>query len=134
MWASHSWSLIHCLSSKPNLKKQVLPRLRIGSGDEVAIGPGKAELLERVLRSGSISEAARQMNMSYMRAWTLIRTMNRCFRKPVVVTTRGGRMGGGGAELTEIGQKVLTLYVRMNAECLSAIRSDWRQLQRLLRA
>jgi molybdate transport system regulatory protein len=101
-------------------------------GDEIALGPGKIELLELVQRTGSITEAARQMGVSYMRAWTLIRTMNDCFRKPLVAAARGGRAGGGGATLTETGREALALYRRMSGRCVEATRGNWKKLQRLL--
>ena len=113
-------------------KMEVRPRLRISSGNEIALGPGKIELLEALRKAGSITAAARQLGMSYMRAWTLIRTMNRCFKKPLVVAVRGGSRGGGGAELTDTGLQVLTLYRQMNARCVAAMDPDWERLRRLL--
>jgi molybdate transport system regulatory protein len=100
---------------------------------EIALGPGKVELLEAVHATGSITEAAEQMGMSYMRAWTLIRTMNRCFKDPLVNTVRGGREGGGGAELTPTGRQALFLYQKMNSKYHVAVRKDWARLQKLLR-
>src|SRR5476649_2592152 len=85
------------------------PRFRIACGKEIAFGPGKAELLQLVSETGSISEAAKRMSMSYMRAWSLIQTMNACFKKPVIEAARGGREHGG-AELTRAGRSVLKLY------------------------
>ncbi len=84
-------------------------RIRIVFGETEMIGPGKAELLERIARTGSIAAAGREMGMSYKRAWELIGTLNSMFRAPVVTSTRGGP-GGGGAVLTDMGQTVLTLY------------------------
>jgi molybdate transport system regulatory protein len=91
-----------------NTKRPIL-RIRIVFGDEEMIGPGKAELLERIERCGSIAAAGREMNMSYKRAWQLIGTLNAMFRDPLVDSTRGGP-GGGGAVLTEAGRTVLSLY------------------------
>jgi molybdate transport system regulatory protein len=75
----------------------------------VAIGPGKADLLDAIAQTGSISAAARQMRMSYRRAWILVDTMNTCFKQPLVDTSKGGAEGGG-ARLTPMGRKVLTRY------------------------
>ena len=111
----------------------IRPRLRINLGEEIALGPGKVDLLKGLRDSGSITRAAEQLGMSYMRAWTLIRTMNRCFKTPLVSATRGGIKGGGGAELTETGHQVLSLYERMNKKTLAAVKNDWRELQKLLR-
>src|SRR5208282_1597796 len=100
---------------------QIVPRIRIVRGRDVALGPGKVELLEHIARTGSLRKAAAAMDMSYMRAWTLVQTMNRCFKKPVVVTKRGG-VEGGAALLTEAGETVLKLYRRMEARSLRATR------------
>ena len=90
------------------------PRVRLQLGDEVALGPGKAELLMLVEETGSISAAARRMGMSYRRAWLLVETMNRCFASPLVETAQGGK-GGGGAGVSELGRRVLVLYQQMEA-------------------
>ena len=83
-------------------KWQALPRIRVISDERIALGPGKADLLEAIARHGSIRDAASDLGMSYMRAWNLIRTMNDSFREPVVIAERGGSRRGG-AELTETG-------------------------------
>lgn len=118
---------------KPDHLFTLRPRLRIACGEEIALGPGKAELLEALEQSGSITQAAAQLGMSYMRAWTLIRTMNQCFRKPLVEALRGGTKGGGGARLTNTGREVLGLYHRINRKCLASMESDWRKLRKFLR-
>jgi molybdate transport system regulatory protein len=116
-----------------SLKPSLHPRFRILSGTEIALGPGKADLLEAVQKTGSITEAAAQLGMSYMRAWTLIRTMNRCFQEPLVMAVRGGTRGGGGAKLSEAGRQALTLYRRMESKCVSIVQPDWRKFQKLLK-
>ncbi len=107
------------------------PRFRIICGKEIAFGPGKAELLQRVAETGSIGKAALRMKMSYMRAWSLVQTMNRCFKEPLVAAAHGGE-GGGGAALTETGRKVLVLYRQMEQAGLRATTGPWKQLRRLL--
>lgn len=77
--------------------------------DGAMIGPGKAELLERIAATGSIAAAGRQMAMSYKRAWMLVEEMNAAFAEPLVASARGGA-GGGGAHLTGTGAEVLRLY------------------------
>lgn len=77
--------------------------------DGAMIGPGKAELLERIRDTGSIAAAGRQMAMSYKRAWMLVEEMNAAFAEPLVFSARGGQ-GGGGARLTGAGETVLRLY------------------------
>ena len=107
-------------------------RLRITLKKKIAFGPGKAELLQLVDETGSIGKAAARMKMSYMRAWTLVQTMNRCFKKPLILATHGGE-GGGGAQLTKTGRAVLARYREMENACLRVTASNWRQLRQLLR-
>jgi molybdate transport system regulatory protein len=79
---------------------------------ERAFGPGKADLLDQIAATGSISAAARALNMSYSRAWGLVDEMNRLFKAPLVEAATGGKRGGG-ARVTELGADVLALYRRM---------------------
>ncbi len=83
-------------------------RLRIVF-DTAMLGPGKAELLDHIRDTGSISAAGRRMGMSYKRAWSLVETMNAAFNQPLVASSRGGQ-GGGGAQLTPTGLEVLSRY------------------------
>ena len=98
-------------------------KFRIYFGDEIAMGPGKADLLEAIRASGSISKAAKDLGMSYKRAWNLADTMNRCFREPLIDTATGGG-GGGGAQLTKFGEKVLAHFRSMEKRTDAAIRAD----------
>lgn len=107
-------------------------RPRVYRGTEIALGPGKAELLDAIARTGSIRQAAAQLGMSYMRAWTLVRTMNACFAVPLVEAERGGR-SGGVARLTPDGQRVLELYRDIAAESVRAATPAWKKLRKLLR-
>ncbi|WP_047549531.1 winged helix-turn-helix domain-containing protein [Methylotenera sp. G11] len=84
-------------------------KIRIACGDKVAMGPGKADLLEAIDDCGSISSAAKRMQMSYRRAWELVDVMNKCFDQPLVTSSPGGHHGGG-AELTELGRSMLKNY------------------------
>ncbi|HSD44028.1 MAG TPA: LysR family transcriptional regulator [Burkholderiales bacterium] len=97
--------------------------LRVTLERDVAIGPGKADLLEGIAATGSIAAAGRQMGMSYKRAWLLVNTMNRCFRGELVEAAKGGR-AGGGARLTPLGAEVLAAYRRMQARTARAIAKD----------
>lgn len=105
------------------------PRLRIVCGNEIAFGPGKADLLELIGTTGSIGKAASRMKMSYMRAWSLIQAMNRCFKKPLVAAARGGEGGGGGAALTETGRDILALYRQMENQAAKATQTTWKKMQ-----
>ncbi len=112
--------------------KQVGARLRIVLEPDIAVGPGKADLLEGIKETGSIAAAGRRMGMSYKRAWLLVETMNACFRAPLVETSRGGRTRGG-ATLTPAGAMVLAAYRRMEALTEAAIGDEIGRLRRLLR-
>jgi len=107
-------------------------RIRIVFGENEMIGPGKAELLERIDRCGSIAAAGREMGMSYKRAWELVGTLNAMFRDPLVESTRGGP-GGGGAILTEAGREVLHLYRAFERDAAEAGAATIAALQSRLR-
>jgi len=96
-------------------KLQVQCRVRVTRGEDIALGPGKMQLLAAIGTAGSISGAAREMHMSYRRAWLLVETMNSCFQTPLIETSTGGR-AGGGAQLTTEGLKVLEGYQVMLRE------------------
>ncbi len=119
-------------NSTARTRAELHPRFRILHRSQVALGPGKIDLLERIEATGSIGEAAAGMSMSYMRAWTLIRVMNASFRDPVVSTERGGRLGGG-AQLTETGRAVVAAYRDLERRSLAATTTPWRRLQALLK-
>ncbi len=106
--------------------------MRVLLGAAIAIGPGKADLLDAIAASGSISAAAKRMGMSYRRAWLLVDTMNGCFRAPLVASTRGG-MGGGGARLTPLGGEVLARYRGMEAKALDCLADDLSAFAKLMR-
>src|ERR1700686_3239422 len=74
-------------------------RFRVDFRRDAAVGPGKISLLEHIGACGSLSQAARELHMSYRRAWQLLESLNGCFPEPGGVTRRGGR-GGGGAGVT----------------------------------
>ncbi|WP_096700010.1 LysR family transcriptional regulator [Magnetospirillum sp. 15-1] len=95
------------------------------------IGPGKMLLLDGIERHGSISAAARALNMSYARAWRLIETMNRRFKSPLVSKAPGGQ-GGGGAHLTEAGRTVLEVYRSMEERVHTLFATDMEILERML--
>jgi len=88
--------------------------------EQVRLGPGKIELLELIDRHGSISEAARAMEMSYRRAWLLVAELNQGFRKPVVAAHTGGK-GGGHAGLTDFGREIIKRYRAIEADARAAV-------------
>lgn len=105
------------------------PRLRIICA---TLGPGKVHLLELIAEDHSISEAARQMKMSYKRAWQLIEAMNACFREPLVESVTGGTRGGG-SRLSPAGKQVLALYGAIYAKSMAASAREMKRLHGLLK-
>lgn len=113
-------------------KQQPGPRLRIVIEPDVAIGPGKADLLEAIGETGSISAAGRRLGMSYRRAWLLVDELNQHLGAPVVDAVTGGAKGGGAA-LTRTGAEVLSRYRSMESACRLAIAADVQALRALIR-
>lgn len=106
--------------------------LRVYFRDDSWVGPGKVKLLEAIQETGSISAAARAMDMSYRRAWLLIDGLNALFDTPVVATTLGGR-GGGTASLTPFGLEIVERYHAMHVAAEQAIARDAAVLARHVR-
>jgi molybdate transport system regulatory protein len=99
------------------------PRIRILIGDAVAIGPGKALLLEKIENTGSISAAAREMGMSYRKAWGLIDSLNNDFNAEIVSKSSGGK-GGGGTFLSPLGKEMLRRYSLIEKVAAESIKDD----------
>jgi molybdate transport system regulatory protein len=107
-------------------------KLQVLCDDAIAIGPGKAELLERIKATGSIAGAARQMGMSYRRAWQLVDVMNRCWSGRIVETVPG--RASGGASLTELGTTILAKYRALQKSLdACAAENGWHDLTALIR-
>ena len=106
--------------------------LRVLARDFPAMGPGKAALIACIDRTGSISAAAREMGMSYRRAWQLVEALNKSFNEPVVVTAVGGKRGGG-AVVTDFGKRLVRAYHDMEAKASAAIAADLEEFSAHLR-
>ena len=106
--------------------------LRILASDAPAIGPGKAELIEYIAETGSISAAARAMGMSYRRAWMLVAALNESFIEPVIVAATGGHRGGG-ARVTPFGLRLVEQYHAMEDGASEAIAAKLRAFERNLK-
>ena len=118
--------------SKKKEKVTCLTRIRVLSGDQIALGPGKVDLLEEIERSGSISKAARKLGLSYRRAWTLVDTMNKSFKSCLVKGSVGGKKGGG-AQVTPLGKKMTKTYRLMEAKAKRAMQLNWKVIKRSLK-
>ncbi len=107
-------------------------QLRLFFAHGAMLGPGKAELLEHIRDTGSISAAGRAMEMSYKRAWMLVDAMNAAFTAPLVESARGGA-GGGGAQVTEVGLEVLRLYRALQDKAARAGQAEMKAISAMLR-
>ena len=106
--------------------------LRVLAAGAPALGPGKAELVELIDDTGSISAAARAMSMSYRRAWLLVEALNASFVQSLVLTEVGGKRGGG-AIVTEYGRGVVAEYRTMQIKASAAVVADLKTFSRHLR-
>ena len=95
------------------------------------MGPGKAQLVALIDSTGSISAAAREMGMSYRRAWQLVDALNASFSEPVVITAIGGKRGGG-AVVTEFGRELVARFRAMEDKASAAIAADVEQFTKYL--
>jgi len=120
---------------KPSLNASPLDdkmRFRVHIKHAVAIGPGKADVLQGIAETGSMAETGRRMGMSYQRVWALVRAMNGDFVQPLVDKQRGG-VAGGGAMLTPTGKQVLTIYRAIERDAQRAVAKRLPQLVNLIR-
>jgi molybdate transport system regulatory protein len=97
------------------LMAKAIVRFRVDFDTAHSVGPGKVELLEHIRETGSLSQAGREIGMSYRRAWLLLDSLNASFRQPVVATIIGGK-AGGGATLTEFGAALVHTYRQLEKE------------------
>ncbi|UDM53227.1 winged helix-turn-helix domain-containing protein [Cupriavidus sp. MP-37] len=107
-------------------------RFRVEIKHAVAIGPGKADVLEGIAETGSIAETGRRLGMSYQKIWSLVADMNADFVEPLVTKQRGGA-SGGGAKLTPTGEHVLKIYREIENDAQRAIAKRLPELVSLIR-
>jgi molybdate transport system regulatory protein len=107
-------------------------RMRIMQEGTIALGPGKVALLEAVREHGSISAAARSLNMSYRRAWLLMDELNRALTSPATVSEHGGQ-SGGGSTLTPVGEEIIRLYRDIEARAAAACAPEIGALTQLVK-
>ncbi len=106
-------------------------RMRITLGDVISVGPGKIALLEAIQQTRSITAAAKSLEMSYRRAWILVDELNASLKQPAVRSATGGERGGG-SELTEVGEKLIDLYRRIETRASESCAAEIRNLLKLL--
>lgn len=95
---------------------KIKSRIWIEIDDNVLLGEGRVHLLKAIEKTGSLSKAAKSLKMSYKKAWTLVDAVNKSADKPFVITSVGGK-NGGGAELTAYGKSMITIFEDINRDC-----------------
>ena len=114
-----------------NVPPDGLSHLRVTLSEAAYLGPGRADLMEQIGKTGSISAAGKAMGMSYKRAWSLVQALNEGFGQALVETSRGGS-AQGGAHLTAAGQAVLAHYRAMQDKTRAAIAEDVAALRQII--
>jgi len=95
---------------------KIKSRIWIESNNKVLIGEGRVNLLRAIGETGSLSKAAKSLDLSYKKAWQLLDSVNKSAKKPVTINSIGGK-GGGGAELTEYGKSLILIFDDINKNC-----------------
>ncbi|MCB4807091.1 LysR family transcriptional regulator [Tamlana sp. 62-3] len=95
---------------------KIKSRIWIEADNNVLLGQGRVQLLKAIAQTGSLSKAAKSLNISYKKAWTLLDSVNKSAKKPVTINSTGGK-GGGGAELTDYGKSLITAFDEINQNC-----------------
>ena len=95
---------------------KIKSRIWIEFEDKVLLGEGRVRLLKAIEQTGSLSKAAKSLKISYKKAWDLIDSVNKSAKKPVIITSTGGK-GGGGTELSEYGKSLILIFDDINKNC-----------------
>lgn len=98
------------------MRYTIKSRIWIEADGQILLGEGRISLLKAIDKTGSLSKAAKSLNMSYKKAWSLIDAVNVRAKSPVVTTSIGGK-GGGGAQLTDYGRSLVTTFDTINKNC-----------------
>lgn len=104
--------------------------IRLMQGEEIALGPGKADLMSAIIECGSLSKAAKSLSISYKRAWSMVDAINRGFKTPLIILQKGGA-SGGGAKLSPEGVFVLQHYRACQSETNAIVSKFFEQIQHL---
>ena len=107
------------------------PMIRLILGNTVSLGPGKIELINAIEKTGSISGAAKMMGMSYRRAWNLVDSINQDFSAEIIITSSGGK-GGGGALVSKVGLDIIERYQKIEEKALDSVSDDLDKFHRYL--
>ena len=109
---------------------KIKSRIWIESENNVLLGEGRVHLLKAIGETGSLSKAAKSINISYKKAWGLLDSINKSAKKPVTINTTGGK-GGGGAELTDYGKSLIKVFDEINMNCWEFLDNQLEKIERL---
>ncbi|WP_298533662.1 winged helix-turn-helix domain-containing protein [uncultured Algibacter sp.] len=109
---------------------KIKSRIWIESENNVLLGEGRVHLLKAIDETGSLSKAAKSLNISYKKAWQLLDSVNKSAKKPVTINSIGGK-GGGGAELTEYGKSLVKVFDEINRNCWSFLDKQLEKIKQL---
>ena len=109
---------------------KIKSRIWIESEDKVLLGEGRVHLLKAIQEMGSLSKAAKSLNISYKKAWQLLDSVNKSAKNPVTINSIGGK-GGGGAELTEYGKSLVLVFDEINKDCWEFLDKQLEKIERI---
>jgi molybdate transport system regulatory protein len=109
---------------------KIRSRIWIESDENVFLGEGRIQLLKAIGKTGSLSKAAKSLNISYKKAWSLIDAVNKSAKTPVTVNNVGGK-GGGGTELTEYGKSLISIFDDINKNCWAFLDQQLQKFNKL---
>lgn len=109
---------------------KIKSRIWIECNDQVVLGEGRVRLLKSIETEGSLSKAAKALGISYKKAWQLLDSVNKSSEKPIIVTSIGGK-GGGGAELTAYGKSLVTAFEEINKNCWRFLDEELKKVKEL---
>lgn len=109
---------------------KIKSRIWIESKNKVFLGEGRVQLLKAIDETGSLSKAAKSLNISYKKAWGLIDSVNKSAKQPVTINSIGGK-GGGGAELTGYGKNLVHAFEAINKNCWAFLDKELNKIEQL---
>lgn len=109
---------------------KIKSRIWIESDNNVLLGEGRVHLLKAIQNTGSLSKAAKTLNISYKKAWQLLDSVNKSAKKPVTINSVGGK-GGGGAQLTDYGKSLISAFDKINKNCWLFLDQELKRIEQL---
>ena len=111
------------------MEYKIKSRIWIEANGHVLLGEGRIKLLKAIHETGSLSKAAKLLNMSYKKAWNLIDSINKYAKEPVIITSIGGK-GGGGAILTKHGKELIAIFENINKNCWKFLDNELKVIEK----